>query len=107
MQKNAKNGQRLWAKVHLKRTDAQWTPVLWSNESIFQTVYVDNGYFVLLAKEEKDHPDCYQRKIQMPASAVIQGCNNAQVRCNLHVCENTINTDIQISTHSGATYAAF
>ena len=36
--------------------------VLWSDESTFQLVFGKNRRRILRAKDEKDHPDCYQRK---------------------------------------------
>ena len=41
-------------------------------------------------KEEKDHPDCYQRKVQKPASVMVWGCVNTSGISNLHICEGTI-----------------
>ena len=45
----------------------------------------------LWAKEEKDHPDCYQCKVQKPASVMIQGRVSAHGLGNLHICEGTRN----------------
>jgi len=47
--------------------------VLWSDESTFLIVFGNPGRRVLRAKEEKDHPDCYQRKVQKPASVMVWG----------------------------------
>ena len=50
----------LWARSHLRWTERQWKCVLWSDESTFQLVFGKNGRRILRAKDEKDHPDCYQ-----------------------------------------------
>ncbi|KAJ0019198.1 hypothetical protein NQD34_006767 [Periophthalmus magnuspinnatus] len=70
--------------------------VLWSDESTFQIVFGNHGHHVLRAKEEKDHPDCYQRKVQKPASVMVWGCVSAHGMGNLHMCEGTINADRHI-----------
>ena len=49
----------LWAQSHLRWTERQWKRVLWSDESTFQLVFGKNRR-ILRAKDEKDHPDCYQ-----------------------------------------------
>lgn len=51
--------------------------MLWSDESTFQIVFGNHGCRFLRAKEEKDHPDCHQRKVQKPASVMVWGCVNA------------------------------
>ena len=58
-----KRRRLLWARAHLRWTDAKWKSVLWSDESTFQIVFGNCGRSVLRAKEEKDHPDCYQHKV--------------------------------------------
>lgn len=85
-----KRHQLFWARGHLRWTDAKWKSVLWSDESTFQIVFGNHGRHVLRAKEEKDHPDCYQRKVQPPASVMVWGCVSAG---NLHFCEGTINAE--------------
>ena len=57
--------QVLWARSHVRWTERQWKRVLWSDESTFQLGFWKNG--CLRAKDEKDHPDCYQQKVQKPA----------------------------------------
>ena len=54
----------LWAQDHLRWTDAKWKSVLWPDESTFQIVFGNHGHCVLQAKMEKEHPDCYQRKVK-------------------------------------------
>lgn len=58
-----KHRRLLWARAHLRWTYAKWESVLWSDESTFQIVFGNCGHSVLRAKEEKDHPDCYQHKV--------------------------------------------
>ena len=60
--------------------------------STFQ-IFGNHGRRVLQAKEEKDHPDCYQCKVQKPASVMVLGCVSARGIGNLHICEGTINAD--------------
>ena len=88
-----KHCRLLWARAHLRWTDAKWKSVLWSDESTFQIVFGNHGRRVLRAKEEKDHPDCYQCKVQKPASVMVWGCVSAHGMGNLHICEGTINAE--------------
>ena len=39
-----------------------------------------NGHWILHAKDEKDHPDCYQRKVQKSASVMVWGCISVQIQ---------------------------
>ena len=88
-----KRRRLLWARAHVRWTEAKWKSVLWSDESTFQIVFGNNGRRVLRTKEEKDHPDCYQRKVQKPASVMVWGCVSAHGMGNLHICEGTINAE--------------
>ena len=88
-----KRRRLLWARAHLRWTDAKWKSVLWSDESTFQIVFGKCGRRVLRTKEEKDHPDCYGRKVQKPASVMVWGCVSASGMGNLHICEGTINAE--------------
>ena len=74
----------LWALRH-------WKCVLWSDESTFQLVIGKNGHLIICAKDEKDHPDCYQRKVQKTASVMVWvwGCISANGLGDLHICEDT------------------
>ena len=64
-----------------------------SDESTFQIVFGKCGRRVLRTKEEKDHPGCYGRKVQKPASVMVWGCVSASGMGNLHICEGTINAE--------------
>lgn len=86
----------LWARAHLRWTERLWNRVLWSDESTFQLVFGKNGRRVLRAKDENDHPDCYQRKVQKPASVMVWGCISAHGMGELHVCEGTIDSEAYI-----------
>ncbi|XP_072136370.1 uncharacterized protein [Mobula birostris] len=66
-----------WARADLRWTERLWNRMLWSDESTFQLVFGKNGRRVLHAKDENDHPDCYQRKVQKPASVMVWGCISA------------------------------
>ena len=88
-----KHSRLLWARVHLRWTDAKWKSVLWSGESKFQIVFGNLGHRVLWTKKEKDHPDCYQCKVQKPASVMVWGCVSGHGMGNLHICEGTINAE--------------
>ena len=66
-----KHSRPLWARAHLRWTDTKWKSVLWSDEPTFQFVFGNLAYHVPRTKEEKDHPDCYQRKVQKPASVMV------------------------------------
>lgn len=36
----------------------------------------------------KDHPDCYQHKVQNPACVMVRGCVTARdMQGNLHICD--------------------
>uniref|UniRef100_A0AAR2KFA0 Tc1-like transposase DDE domain-containing protein n=1 Tax=Pygocentrus nattereri TaxID=42514 RepID=A0AAR2KFA0_PYGNA len=67
--------------------------VLWSDESTFHIVFGNHGRRVLWAKKEKDCPDCFQCKVQKPASLMVWGCVSAHGMGNLHICEGTINAE--------------
>ncbi|KAJ8285485.1 hypothetical protein GJAV_G00027330, partial [Gymnothorax javanicus] len=83
----------LWAKAHLKWTVAKWQSVLWSDESKFDILVRNHGRRVLQAKEEKDHPSCYQRLVQKPATLMVWGCINAYGVGHLHVLKSTMNAE--------------
>lgn len=83
----------LWAKAHLKWTVAKWQSVLWSDESKFDILVGNHGRRVLRAKEEKDHPSCYQRSVQKPASLMVWGCISAYGVGHLHVLKSTMNAE--------------
>ena len=82
----------LWPRAHLRWTEAKWKSALWSDKSTFQIVF-GNHNRVLRAKEEKDHPHCYQCKVQKPASVMVWGCVSAHGTGNLHICEGTIKAE--------------
>ena len=76
--------------------ERQWKHVLWSDESTFQLVFGKNGRWILRAKDEKDHPDCYQWKVQKPASVMVWGCISAHDMGDLHICEGTIDAEAYV-----------
>lgn len=78
----------LWAWAHL--TDAKWKNLLWSDLSTFQVVWGNHGCRVLLAKEEKDHPDCLQSKVQVFWYGEV--CAHGMMG-DLPICEGTITAD--------------
>ena len=67
--------------------------VLWSDKSTFLIFFGNDGRCVLRPKEEKDHPDCYQRKVQKPASVMVWGCVGDHGMGNLQICVGTINAE--------------
>uniref|UniRef100_A0A9J7YZN5 Tc1-like transposase DDE domain-containing protein n=1 Tax=Cyprinus carpio carpio TaxID=630221 RepID=A0A9J7YZN5_CYPCA len=83
----------LWAKVHLKWTVAKWKTVLWSDESKFEVLFGKLGRHVILTKEDKDNPSCYQRSVQKPASLMVWGCMTACGMGSLHIWKGTINAE--------------
>ena len=53
-----------------------------------------------MCKEEKHHPDCYQHKVQNPASVMVWGCVSAHgIMGNMHICEGTINAERHIHVY--------
>ena len=58
-----------------------------------QLVFGKNRHRILRAKDEKVHPDCYQQKVQKPASVMVLGCISAHSMGDLHICEGTINAE--------------
>ena len=54
------------------------------------------GRRILHAKDEKDHPDCYQRKVQKPASVMVWGCISVHGMGDLHICEGTIDAEAYV-----------
>ena len=71
----------------------KWKHVLWSHFSLF---FGKNGCRILRAKNEKDHPDCYQRKVQIPASVMVWGCISDHAMGDLHICEGTIDAETYV-----------
>ena len=67
----------------------RWTErrkcVLWSDESTFQLVLVKNGCRILQAKDEKDHPGCYQQIVKKTASVMVWGSISAHGMADLHI----------------------
>ncbi len=57
---------------------------------------------MLRTKEEKDHPDFYQQRVQKPGSVMVWGCVSALGKGNLHFCDGTINAEkyIEILEHN-------
>ena len=88
-----KRRRLLWAKAHLKWTEAKWKTVLWSDESKFEIVFGNHGRRVLRTKDERDHPACYQRSVQKPASLMVWGCISAYGMGSLHIWKGTINAE--------------
>lgn len=80
-----------WAQGRLSCTDAKLKCVLWCDEVTFKLFFKNHGYCVLRANKEKDHPGCYQRKVQKTASVMVWGCVSANGMDNLHICEGNIN----------------
>lgn len=74
------------------RTRWTWdlpTLLLWS-----LTVFWYHGHCMLLAKEQKDHPECNQCKLQKSASLTIRGWVSAMG--NLPICGGAINAERNI-----------
>ncbi len=86
----------LWAKACLKCTFSKWKSVLRSDESKFDILVGNHRDRVLWAKEEGDHPACYQRSVQKPSSLMVWGCISAYCMGSLHVLEGTMNTESYI-----------
>ena len=59
-----KHRRVLWARSHLRWTKRQWECVLWSDVSTFQLVFGKRRRWILRIRNEKDHPDCCQWKVQ-------------------------------------------
>ncbi len=83
----------LWAKAHLKWTVSKWKRVLWSDESKFDILVGNRGWGVLWAKEEGDHPACYQHSVQRLASLMVWGYISAYGMGSLLVLEGTMNAE--------------
>ena len=94
--------QRLYHVLILCRNTTEFSgpEVIWDglkvnqDESTFQLVFGKNR--ILRAKDEKDHPDSYQWKVQKPASVMVWGCISAQGMGDLHICEGTIDGHITL-----------
>ena len=72
------------------QTQIQWS---WDDESKFQIVFENHRRCVFLAKDKKDHQDCYQFEVQKLASVIVWGCISAHGMVNLHICEGTLNAE--------------
>ena len=66
--------------------------VLWA-KSTFQLVFQKKGRRIPRVKDEKDHPDCYQQKMQKPDSMMVWGWISAHSMGDLHICEGTIDVE--------------
>ena len=81
----------LWAKAHLK-----WTEAKWENCSVvrqIEIIFGNLGRCVLWTKEERDQPACYQRSVQKPAFLMVWGCISAYRMGSLHIWKGTINAE--------------
>lgn len=67
--------------------------MLWSDEYTFQFVLGNHGHPVFQAKEEKDHADCHQHKVQTPAAVMFWSCVSVHGMENLHICEGNNNAE--------------
>ncbi len=67
-----------------------------SDESKFDILVGNHRDRVLWAKEEGDHPACYQRSVQKPSSLMVWGCISAYCMGSLHVLEGTMNAESYI-----------
>ena len=66
-----------------------------------------NGRWIQCATDEKGHLDCYQRKVQKPASVMVWGCISAHDMGDLHICEGSIDAEAYVYVMNfGETYAA-
>ena len=81
----------LCTQSHLRLTERQWKRVIWSDESTFQLVFGKNGNRIIHAKDEKDHSDCFQRKVQKTASVLVSGCISGHGMDYLHICDTEPN----------------
>ena len=66
-------------------------------------VWENVGLRLLHAKDEKDHPDCYQREVKNQ-SLMVWGCISAHGMGDQNICEGTI--DAEAYWNFGETYAA-
>ena len=83
----------LWAKVHLKWTEAKGKTVLCSAKTEFQILFGNRRCFILLTKVERDHQARYQCEVQKPASLMVWACIGAYGIVNLHNWKGTINSE--------------
>ncbi|KAJ8369210.1 hypothetical protein SKAU_G00092380, partial [Synaphobranchus kaupii] len=81
--------QLLWARAHLRLT--QSGNVCCGLTSLPFKLFLE--IMDIQVKEEKDHPNCYQHKVQKPASVMVSGCVSAHGMGNLHIYEGTINAE--------------
>ena len=78
-----KRHRLLWAKAHLKWTEAKWKTVLWSDKSKFEIVFGNHGRRVIRTKA----------LITKPASLMVWGCISAYGMGSLHIWKGTINAE--------------
>ena len=65
---------------------------------LVRQAYISATFWTLdsTCKDEKDHPDCYQRKVQKPASVMVWEYIRAHDMGDLHICEDTIDTALML-----------
>ena len=85
-----KHRQVLWARIHLRRSKSG--NIFRSDESTFQLVFGENGHRILHAKDEKEHPDCYQQSAKTSLCDGM-GVHSAHGIGDLQICKGTIDAD--------------
>ena len=65
----------LWAKAHLKWTEAMWKTVLWSDKWSFEIIFVNHGLC--------NHLACYPYSVERLTSPMVCGCISAYWTGNL------------------------
>ena len=86
----------LWARSPLRWIERQWKHVLSSSKSTFQLIFGKNRHRILHAKDKNYHPDCYQQKVQKPASVMVRGWISAHGMGDLHIYDGTIDAEAYV-----------
>ncbi len=83
-----------WAKEKKNRTVAQWSKVLFSNESTFCISFVNQGPRVWRKRGEAQNPCCLKSSVKFPQSVMVWAAVTSAGVGPLCFLKSTVNTDI-------------
>ncbi len=96
----------IWAKEKKNWTVAQWSKVLFSDESMFCISFGNHGPRVWRKGEEAHSPSCLKSSVKFPQSVMILGCNVICWCWSIVFFENQRHCT-RLPKNSGALHASF